>query len=284
MNYKRLNISNLQSNIEHNPKLVLTIAGFDPSSGAGISADLKTIAAHGLYGIACITAVTVQSTKTVGGVHPLPPEVITETLEELFSDCPPTAVRIGMLGSASVARAVVHFLKTKTLKIVLDPILQSSSGVSLLDSEGFQVLKSDILRMADVVTPNLHEASMLAGVEACDLESMKLACKKLHELGARNVVLKGGHLAQPTDLLAESLPDSELVFREFPGERVDTPNTHGTGCAFATAVACNLAVGMRLSDAVFMAKRYVAGALRNAYRVGKGSGPINHLHAFKPRV
>ena len=263
---------------------MLAIAGFDPSSGAGITADLKTIAAHGLYGIACITALTVQSTNRVGRVHPLPPEVITETLEELFADCPPAAVRIGMLGSAGVARAVVHFLRTRSLKIVLDPILQSSSGVSLLDSEGFQVLKSDLLALAEVVTPNLHEASMLAGFKVCDLESMRLACQKLHELGAKNIVLKGGHLAQPTDLLAESLPDSELVFREFPGQRVDTPNTHGTGCAFATAVACNLAVGMRLSDAVFMAKGYVAGALRSAYPVGGGPGPINHLHAFKPRV
>lgn len=263
---------------------MLTIAGFDPSSGAGITADLKTIAAHGLYGIACITALTVQSTRAVVGVHPTAPEVITETLEELFADSPPAAVRIGMLASAPVARAVLRFLQARRVqRIVLDPILQSSSGVPLLDSEGFQVLKAELLPLAEVVTPNLHEASTLTGVEVCDLESMKLACQKLHESGARNIVLKGGHLAKPTDLLAESLPDWHLVFREFPGDRVDTPNTHGTGCAFASALACNLAVGMRLSDAVFMAKGYVASALQKAYAVGKGPGPINHLQALKRR-
>lgn len=282
--YKMTVISNLRRNPKLSPKLVLTIAGFDPSSGAGITADLKTIAAHGLYGTACITAVTVQSTRAVGRIHPLPPDLITETLEELFADSPPAAVRIGMLASASIARAVVQFLRTKPpQKIVLDPILQSSSGTPLLDSEGIEVLKTELLSLAEVVTPNLYEASKLTGLEVADLESMRLACQALHEMGARNVVVKGGHLAQPTDLLAESLPGGNLVFREYPGERVDTSNTHGTGCAFATALACNLALRIPLADGVAKAKGYVAGALKNAYSVGKGPGPVNHLHAFRQR-
>jgi hydroxymethylpyrimidine/phosphomethylpyrimidine kinase len=284
LNFKRRNISDLQINLEGHHQPVLTIAGFDPSSGAGITADLKTIAAHGLYGIASITAMTVQSTRRVGRVYPLPPGLLTETLDELFADCPPAAVRIGMLGSAPVGQAVVEFLRANSVqRIVLDPILKSSSGTPLLDNEGLQVLKSDLLPLALVVTPNLHEASTLAGFEVSDVESMKLACHKLHELGAKNIVLKGGHLPQPTDLLAESLPDGQLMFREFPGEKIDTPHSHGSGCAFATALACNLALGMCLPDAVSRAKEYVADALRNAYALGKGPGPINHLHAFKNR-
>jgi hydroxymethylpyrimidine/phosphomethylpyrimidine kinase len=260
---------------------VLSIAGFDPSSGAGITADLKTIAAHGLYGIACCTALTIQSTRAVRRVHSLAPEVITETLEELFSDCPPAAVRIGMLGSAPVAHAVAQFLVGRPVRTVLDPVLQSSSGAALLDPDGFQVLMAELLPLAEVVTPNLDEASKLTGLEVRNLDSMRMACHKLHELGAKNVVLKGGHLAQPTDLLAESLPDGQIVFREFSGERVETLNTHGTGCAFATALACNLAVGRQLPDSVSMAKEYVVGALKSAYSVGEGPGPVNHLHAFK---
>jgi hydroxymethylpyrimidine/phosphomethylpyrimidine kinase len=260
------------------PKVVLTIAGFDPSSGAGITADIKTIAAHGLYGTACITALTVQSTQGVRRVEPVEVVTVRETLECLLEDIRPVAVKIGLLGSASMAKVVADLVRKHALNnVVLDPVLRSSSGADLLDQAGVEALKSELLGLADVITPNLDEASALTGHTVRDLEGMKSACDSLRRLGARNVVLTGGHLSEPTDLLGQTTPDGSFQFREFPGERIQTPHTHGTGCAFSTALACNLGSGMTLGDGVLAAKQYVAQALREAYPVGKGAGPVNHL-------
>jgi hydroxymethylpyrimidine/phosphomethylpyrimidine kinase len=260
------------------PQVALTIAGFDPSSGAGITADIKTIAAHGLYGMSCITSLTVQSTQGIQRVQAIDSEIILATLECLLKDVHPVAVKIGMLGSGAVARTIANWLREhRPRNVVLDPVLRSSSGTDLLDSAGIEVLKAELLSLADVVTPNLDETSILTGRAVANVEDMKAAAVHLQRLGARNIVIKGGHMSDPIDLLAETAPEHSLIFREYPGVRIDTPNTHGTGCAFSTAVACNLGVGMTMIEAVGSAKQYVAHALRESYAVGKGPGPVNHL-------
>ena len=263
------------------PQVVLTIAGFDPSSGAGATADLKTIAAHSLFGTAVLTALTVQSTQGVSRWEPVEASLVQGMLESLVDDMPPVAVKIGMLGSAKVARAVVDFLRLRRLKnVVLDPVLRSSSGTELLDGEALGILRDDLIPLSDVITPNLAEASLLSGVQVNDLESMQKAASLLVERRARNVVVTGGHLQQPTDLLAQG-KDGSVTFHSYSGEHVATTNTHGTGCAFSTALACNLALGASVRDAVQKAKTYVAEALRNSYAIGKGTAPINHLYGWK---
>lgn len=257
------------------PPLILSIAGFDPSSGAGISADLKTIAAHGLYGFACITALTVQSTQGVRRVEPLRGELVRETLEALFDDSPPKAVKIGMLGSAEIASAVAAFLRDhRPPHLVVDPVLRSSSGADLIDAKGLAILKEELLALGDVVTPNIEEAAALSGIPVADADGARLAGIRLLELGARNVVITGGHFASPDDLLIER-GEKEPVFTRFPGKRIDTPNTHGTGCVFSTSLACNLAFGWSPKHAVRQAKEFTARALKDSYAIGKGAGPVN---------
>ncbi len=258
--------------------VVLSIAGYDPSSGAGITADIKTVAAHGCFGVTCATSLTVQSTRGVKRVHALPGELIKQTLEELAADFVPAAVRIGMLGSAEVAGVVAEFLDSSRLpNIVLDPILRSSSGADLLESGGIQVLRERLLPVATVLTPNLAEAAVLTGLEVGDLADMKLAARRLHELGARQVVITGGHLAHPVDLLSVQL-GKEVRQEEFPGQRLVSRSTHGTGCAFASALACNLALGHSLAEATRRSGEYVRQAIAHAYPLGKGIGPVNHLY------
>jgi len=260
------------------PPVVLSIAGFDPSSGAGVSADIKTIAAHGCYGVGCITALTVQSTQGVRRVEPVSGKLIRETLRELANDIPIAAVRLGMLGNAEVVAAVADFLSTNSLpNVVLDPILRSTSGIQLLDDSGAEKLRS-LLSLAHVITPNIDEASALAGVPVTNLEQMKVAALKLHDMGTSNVVVTGGHLERAIDLLSERQPEGPPRQTEFGANLLRSNSTHGTGCAFATAIACNLALGRQLGDAVIMAKVYVAKAIGKAYPLGKGAGPLHHLY------
>jgi hydroxymethylpyrimidine/phosphomethylpyrimidine kinase len=262
---------------EHPPKVVLTIAGFDPSSGAGITADLKTIAAHHLYGMACITALTVQSTQGVRRVQPVDPKLVLEMLEALIADVRPAAVKIGMLGSGEVAGVVADFLSSSSLRnIVLDPVLRSSSGASLLDAEGFRTVRSRLLARSDVITPNLEEAGLLADMDVRDLDSARAAARNLVEHGAKAAVVTAGHLKEVADVLAERMPDRSIEIQTFPGQKVETTNTHGTGCAFSTALACNLALELALRDAVQAAKAYVTQALKTSYPIGKGVSPVNH--------
>jgi len=258
------------------PPVVLTIAGFDPSSGAGVTADIKTMAAHGCYGAACVTALTVQSTAGVRRVQALPEGLVRDTLCELVSDLDIAAVKVGMLGSAEVAQAVAEFLGEQRLpNIVLDPIVRASSGADLLGPGGLKVVRERLLRVCTVVTPNLAEAAALTEMGVRNLEEMRAAGKRLLEMGAENVVVTGGHLAEPTDLLLMRSGDEA-----FPGEHIESRSTHGTGCAFSTALACNLALGRPVRDSVGAAKNYVAEAIRRAYPVGKGVGPLNHLFRF----
>lgn len=262
------------------PPVVLSIAGYDPSSGAGVTADIKTIAAHRCYGITCITALTVQSTAGVKRVAPVPPELVRETLNELAADVKIAAVRIGMLGSAEVADAVADFLRESSLaNIVLDPILKASSGAALLDKPGITVLCQRLLPLAAVITPNVDEAAVLTGLLVTQIGEMKAAAARLHEMGAAAVVITGGHLAEPVDLLSVKSP-AGIAQEEFRTPRLPSGSTHGTGCAFATALACNLALRQALRDAVKAAGEFVRQALAAAYPLGKGAGPIHHLYRF----
>jgi hydroxymethylpyrimidine/phosphomethylpyrimidine kinase len=260
------------------PPVVLSIAGFDPSSGAGVTADVKTIAAHGCYGVSCITALTVQSTAGVRRVQTVNPALVSETLEELNSDIAIAAVHIGMLGSGKVVQVVADFLaKTGLPNIVLDPILKSSSGADLIDSGGARLLIQLLLPLATVVTPNLEEAAALTGLQVGNLDQMRVAATKLHAMGAANVVVTGGDLEKAIDLL--SFDNRRGVQQEvFKSDRQQSNSTHGTGCAFATAMACHLARGRGLPEAVLLAKAYVAAAIANAHSVGQGNGPVHHLY------
>jgi hydroxymethylpyrimidine/phosphomethylpyrimidine kinase len=260
------------------PPVVLTIAGFDPSSGAGITADIKTIAAHECYGVCCITALTVQSTQGVRRVEGVEPEIIRETLQELASDLEIEAVHIGMLGNESVVEAVADFLGESRLPhVVLDPILKSSSGADLLDVKGTRLMVERLVPLAEVVTPNLDEASVLTGMAVTNLDQMREAAGRLHSLGTANVVVTGGHLDKATDLVSfmTSLGPQQEVFK---AERQRSNSTHGTGCAFATALACHLAHGRGLPEAVLLSKAYVGAAIANAHPLGRGIGPLHHLY------
>jgi hydroxymethylpyrimidine/phosphomethylpyrimidine kinase len=264
------------------PPVVLTIAGFDPSSGAGITADIKTIAAHECYGVACITALTIQSTQGVRRVQAVDPSLIAETLEELVSDLAVAAVHIGMLGDGRVVEVVAKFLeqaspwKVSLPHVVLDPILKSSSGADLLDAVGTRLLIERLLPLAEMVTPNLEEASALTGMAVTNLEQMGEAATRLHALGAANVVVTGGHLEKAIDLL--SFRTAGGAEREiFKADRQRSNATHGTGCAFSTALACHLAHGRGIPEAVLLSKAYVSAAIANAHPLGKGTGPLHHL-------
>jgi len=264
------------------PPVVLTIAGFDPSSGAGVTADIKTIAAHGCYGVACITAITVQSTAGVRRVEALDPALVSETLEELASDIPIAAVHIGMLGTAKVVKAVVEFLgqrsgRNKLPNVVLDPILKSSSGADLLDAAGTWVLIEKLIPLADVITPNVDEAAILTGLKVTDLDEMRAAAAKLHQMGSAAVVITGGHLEKATDLLSFTTKGGveEEVFK---AERQRSNSTHGTGCAFATAMSCHLALDRGLAEAALLAKTYVTAAIAAGHPVGRGTDPVHHLY------
>jgi hydroxymethylpyrimidine/phosphomethylpyrimidine kinase len=260
------------------PPVVLTVAGFDPSSGAGVTADVKTIAAHGCYGVACITALTVQSTAGVKRVAAVSPEVIAETLEELSADLDIAAVHIGMLGSGKVARVVSEFLaKSELGNVVLDPIIKSSSGSDLTDAPGLRLLVERLLPQATVITPNVDEAATLTGLAVTNLEQMRVAAARLHEMGATAVVITGGHLDKAIDLLSFSSrhgTEQEV----FKSNRLESKSTHGTGCAFSTAMACHLARGRGLPEAVLLSKTYVAAAIANAHPLGRGTGPVHHLY------
>jgi hydroxymethylpyrimidine/phosphomethylpyrimidine kinase len=267
------------------PPVVLTIAGFDPSSGAGVTADIKTIAAHGCYGVACITALTVQSTAGVRRVEALDPALITETLQELTADVPIAAVHIGMLGTGKIVRALADFLILSSSKsglpklpnVVLDPILKSSSGAELLDASGIKLLIEKLIPLADVLTPNVDEAAFLTGLKVTDLDEMRSAAHKLHAMGAAALVITGGHLEKAIDLL--SFTTNRGIEQEvFKAERQRSNSTHGTGCAFSTAMACQLAQDRGLPEAALLAKTYVTAAIAAGHPLGRGTGPVHHLY------
>lgn len=264
------------------PRVVLSIAGYDPSSGAGVTADVKTAAALGCYAVTCITALTVQSTQGVFGVHPVAPELVSETLSRLADDVPIAAVRIGMLGSGQVAEVVRRFLEASRLpNVVLDPVVRSSSGTELLDEAGVEPVKA-MLPLCKVITPNVAEAALLAATEPAGdgsdwnvvLPRLREMAARLHASGAKAVLITGGHLKPPNDFLSDR-SQGRTQEEVFAGQHVESRSTHGTGCAFATALACRLALGDELAQAARFAKEFVRKAIVSAYPVGKGTGPVN---------
>ncbi len=261
------------------PPIVLTIAGFDPSCGAGIAADLKTFGTHGCYGIAAVTALTVQSTQGVKSVHITPAATLRAQLDALLEDISPiAAVKIGMLGNKANAAAVAEFLdRGKFPQVVLDPAVKPTSGEGdLLDAAGVKFLGEELLKRATVVTPNVPEAQLLTGIEIKDAAGMEAAARKLVERGARAVVIKGGHLEKPTDLLFDGADVFSLA-----GDLVKSQNSHGSGCTFASAIAAQLACGRHLQEAVLLAKAYVAKAIQRGFAIGQGAGPLDHFYRIR---
>jgi hydroxymethylpyrimidine/phosphomethylpyrimidine kinase len=261
----------------HNPTppIILTIAGFDPSAGAGVAADLKTFSAHHCYGVAAITALTVQSTQGVKSVHVTPASELREQLDALLDDVKISAIKIGMLGHRGNAVVVAEFLdRAGVANVVLDPVMKSTSGVTdLLDASGVKYLAEELLKRATVLTPNIDEAEVLSGITIKDHASMEAAAIKIVERGARAVVVKGGHMEKAIDVLFDG--DGLL---NLGGDHVKSENTHGSGCTFASAIAAQLACGRPLRDSVLLAKAYVTKAIEKGYSIGKGPGPLDHFY------
>jgi hydroxymethylpyrimidine/phosphomethylpyrimidine kinase len=267
----------MSNHINVAPNLLLTIAGFDPSCGAGIAADLKTFAAHGCYGVAAITSLTVQSTAGVQAVHNTPSAELREQLEGLAKDCDIAAVKIGMLGNRGNAVVVAEFLDAhKFAHVVHDPVMKSSSGAELLDAAGLKYLTTELLKRSTVITPNVPEAEILAGLEIKDVASMEAAARKIVEMGAHAVIVKGGHMERAVDVLF----DGEII-TQLGGDRVKADNNHGTGCTFASAIAAQLATGRGLAEAAMLAKAYVTKAIEKGYAIGKGRIPLDHFYRLR---
>jgi hydroxymethylpyrimidine/phosphomethylpyrimidine kinase len=269
--------------------VALTIAGFDPGSGAGITADLKTFSAHRVYGVACISALTVQSTQGVRAVEPLSGTLVRQTLDCLAEDVGLAGIKIGMLGSSGIVSEVASFLvgqsgKPARNRIVLDPVLRSTSGTPLLDTNGIQVMRDQLLNRIGWITPNIQELAILIGEDPGGRDQVPAQAAQLKDIAGRlgnnelNVVVTGGDLSRPDDFLLTASGEQYW----FSGERIATNSTHGTGCAFSSALLCELISGSGAKEAVAAAKAYVTEGLRSAYPVGKGKGPMNHLYRFDP--
>ncbi len=257
------------------PPILLTIAGFDPSGGAGIAADLKTFAAHNCYGVAAITALTVQSTQGVKSIHVTAAATLRAQLEALAEDVTIAAVKIGMLGNEVNAAVVAEFLdRGQFPHVVLDPVVKATTGgADLLDASGVKFLAEELMKRSTVVTPNISEAELLAGMEIKDTAAMEAAAKLLVERGARAVVVKGGHMEKAIDVLFDG---TEVL--PLGGDRVKSDNTHGSGCTFASAIAAQLACGRGLHEAVLLAKAYVTKAIEKGFAIGKGPGSLDHFY------
>ncbi len=254
------------------PPLVLAIAGSDSGGGAGIQADLKTMLALGVHGMTAICAVTAQNSVGVQGYWELPPAAVRAQLDSVLGDIGADAVKTGMLASAPIVRTVSQVLGRVSAPVVVDPVAVSKHGDSLLSPGTIEAVKADLLPLATVLTPNLFEAELLTGMRITDEAQMLAAAGALAAMGPRWVLVKGGHLpGRPVDLLY----DGQTAIR-FPGERIETRHTHGTGCTLASAIACWLALGKDVPGAVEAARSFVAGAIEGGFPLGAGIGPVDH--------
>ncbi len=259
----------------------MTIAGSDSGGGAGIQADLKTFGAMGVFGTCAITTITAQNTLGVDAVLETPTEMIEAQIDAIVSDIGADAVKTGMLSSSEIIRCVAQRLGHHSLSpVVIDPVMVASTGFRLLRDDAVDAMRTMLVPMATVVTPNTREASVLTQREMNTVDDLKAAARMLvDEMGARNAVVKGGHLDGPaTDVLYDG---SDFVM--FTSERIDTPNTHGTGCTLASAIAAGLAKGLQVPEAVQQAKDYVTASIRSSFPVGQGHGPLNHFHELWER-
>ena len=260
------------------PARLLIIAGSDSSGGAGLQADIKTADAFGVYSMTAVTAITVQDTRQVYAIHPVPAAMVREQIARCLADIGADAIKIGMLGSAAIAKAVASALKkhAASIPVVLDPVMIATSGKRLLSADGVRVLKEQLLPLATVVTPNLPEARALAGLRGSGRGEVERAGRKLIAMGAKGALIKGGHSTRETvdDILVWQ-GGAELY--AFP--RLRSRHTHGTGCTLATAIACGLAQGMSLPLATGRAREFVQRAIESAPGFGRGHGPLNHFRA-----
>lgn len=256
-------------------KNVLTIAGSDTCGGAGIQADLKTFSAHGTYGMSVITAVTVQNTQGVFGCQDITPDIIKGQIDAIYTDIDVSAVKVGMVSKIETIHAIADKLEQYQAKnVVVDPVMISKSGFDLMDPDAKETLIKRLLPLAFVVTPNLPEAEVMTGMQIENLEQMEQAARLIYKMGAKNVLIKGGHLEHDaTDLLF----DGETVIT-LKSERIPTKNTHGTGCTLSSAIAANLARGKSVEEAVRISKDYITVAIEHALEIGKGVGPTNHFY------
>lgn len=254
-------------------KTALTIAGSDSSGGAGIQADIKTMTSCGVYAMSAITALTAQNTTGVFGISPVSPDFLAAQIDAIFIDIPPDSVKIGMLPSSELVLVTSERLRRYGAeKIVVDPVMVSTSGFALAESGAVKLFKAELFPLADVVTPNIPEAEVLSGIEIKNRGDMELAAKKIADECSCAVLLKGGHRVSDA---SDVLYDGRL--RWFEGERIDNPNTHGTGCTLSSAIASFLAKGHPLEDSIERAKAYISDSLSAMLSLGHGSGPLNHM-------
>lgn len=254
-------------------KTCLTIAGSDSSGGAGIQADLKTMTVNGVYAMSVITALTAQNTQGVTGILDVSPEFITEQMDAVFNDIYPDAIKIGMVSSPEIVEAIAASLeKYQAKNIVLDPVMVATSGAKLLKEEAMDSLINRLIPLADVITPNIPEGEILAGMEITNEDEMIKAAEKIGKKYDCAVLLKGGHRVND----ANDLLYKDGKFKWFRSERIDNPNTHGTGCTLSSAIGANLAKGYDIDQAIEKAKAYLTGVLRAGLDLGKGSGPLMH--------
>lgn len=259
-------------------KTALTIAGSDPSGGAGIQADLKTMTMNGVFGMSAVTALTAQNTTGVSGILEVTPEFLGQQIDMVFTDIRPDAVKIGMVPSAGLIQKIAEKLRGyRAENIVVDPVMVSTSGSRLITDEAVETLKKELLALADVVTPNIPEAEVLSGLKIAGEADMETAAAKISGEYGCAVLLKGGHsISDANDLLC-----ADGAIRWFRGRRIANPNTHGTGCTLSSAIAANLAKGFSLPVSVKRAKDYLSGALAAMLDLGAGSGPMNHAFALR---
>lgn len=255
-------------------KKVLTIAGSDSGGGAGIQADLKTMEAHHVFGMSAICALTAQNTMGVRGIYDVTPDFLKQQLEAIEDDLYPDAIKIGMVSQASLIEVIALFLESLEIKVpvILDPVMVSTSGHDLLAPTAKESLMRRLMPLATLITPNVLEAQVLAGCEINNKEDMEIAAKKLSDIYGNSVLIKGGHnIEDASDLLIH-----KGVLTWFNGERIETNNTHGTGCTLSSAIASNMALGFSLAEAIEQAKTYISGALQWGLDLGEGQGPLNH--------
>jgi len=258
-------------------KSILTIAGSDSSGGAGIQADIKTITAHKMFATSAITALTAQNTTGVRAIHNAPAEFVGQQLDAIFEDIRPDAVKIGMVSSPEIIQVISERLREYGAEnIVVDPVMVSTSGSKLIEDEAQNNLCSLLLPLATVITPNIPEAEILTGMTIKTKDDMLAAAQSFAPKIFGGILIKGGHLADSaTDLLYY---DGEANW--YRQEHIDNPNTHGTGCTLSSAIACNLALGYELPEAIAYSKKYLTGALKAGLNLGKGSGPLNHMYSL----
>lgn len=252
----------------------MTIAGSDSGAGAGIQADLKTFAALGVYGTSVLTAVTAQNTVEVAAIAEVPEEVVIAQIDGVFEDIGATAVKTGMLSGKTIIQNVADRLEAWGPRwLVVDPVMMSKGGAPLLQRDAMGALKRDLLPFASIITPNIPEAEILSGIKIATGDDAREAARKIHALGPRWVIVKGGHLDGPA---VDLVFDGE-TFTPVEGERIQTTNTHGTGCTFSAAIVALLAHGLEPLDAIRLAKRYIEAALRDSFAIGEGHSPVNHF-------